>query len=272
MLAEEKHAQGRILGEDSHNDNIAAFLDGFHQRAHTRLHAGNLESHLIPLVTEDLFHSFFQRLLHHVGGVRYATLFGLLQAQVADIGDKHLVGTTCHAKLCHQIADGTSAAHYYILALDIGAARGMRTYGRGLYHSTIVETHALGEHHHPVVGRHKIVLCHTIGLKSLHPQMFTHIVLSTLAGATLAAYQLGACRNVVAWLAAGHPLTYRHHHGRKLVALYHRIEGGGMEPMIRMYLTAADADAHDADKYLVRLEVFGLGRLDVLENNVFGRN
>lgn len=84
--------------------------------------------------------------------------------------------------------------------------------GRWLYHCTIVEAHSLRQFHYSVVIDHKEVLCATVSLESLDTEVLTYIVLTTLARVALAANQLRASGDVVAWLANGYLATASHYH------------------------------------------------------------
>lgn len=81
VFPEEEHAEGRIFGENRHDDDRAAFLRTFHQRADGRLHAGDLEPHLKTFVAENRFHALFQRGFRHVEGVGDARTGGRFPAR-----------------------------------------------------------------------------------------------------------------------------------------------------------------------------------------------
>ena len=90
----------------------------------------------------------------------------------------------------YKIANGARTAHDHILVLHIGAIAGMGAHGRRFYHRSIVETHAFWQLCHAVVIHNEEVLCRAISLESLHTQMLTDIILSTLTRIALAEEQL----------------------------------------------------------------------------------
>lgn len=259
MLTQMEHAEGGVLGKHSHDNNVAALLDGLHKRADRRFNACHLEAHLITLVAKQLFGHLFKRTLGDVERVGDATLAGLGQSQVADIGDEHTLGTTRFAELCHEVADGSCTAHHHVLAFHVGAVAGMCAHRCWLNHGAEVEAHALWQLKHAVVVDNEIVLCAAVGLECLYAKVLAHVILSALARVTLAAHQLGACRYVVARLAHRDLAAASHDDSRIFVSLNHRVEGCGMESVIRVYLAAADAYALYVDENLMLFEVFSLG-------------
>ena len=52
MLAKMEHAQGWVLGEDSHHYDVATFLDGLHQGTDGNFHTCHLETYLITFLAE----------------------------------------------------------------------------------------------------------------------------------------------------------------------------------------------------------------------------
>ena len=180
-----------------------------------------------------------------------ATLACLRQTEIADIGDQYILGATRDTKLGYKIANGARTAHDHIFVLHIGPIAGMGAHGRRFYHRSIVETHAFRQLCHAVVIHNEEVLCRAIRLESLHTQMLTDIILSTLTRIALAADQLWTSRDVVARLADAHSTAYSHYHTRILMALDHWIEGGGVKTVVRVNLTSTDTDAFDVDEDLV---------------------
>ena len=98
--------------------------------------------------------------------------------------------------------------------------------------------------------------------------MLAYVVLSALAGITLAADQLRACCDVVARLADRHLAAACHDHGGIFVSLNDGIERGGVEAVVRVDFATADADALDVDENLVFVEVFSLGSRNFLKLDV----
>ena len=251
VLAQIEHAEGRVLGKDSHNHDVATFLDGLHQRTDGNLYTSYLETYLIAFLTEEILSCLLQGFLGDVEGVLDSALTSLGQAEVAYIGNEYVLGTTCNAELGNEVADGSCAADYYILSLHIGAVAGMGTNGSRLDHCPEVEAHAFWQLSHAVVIYNEEVLCCSVSLESLNTQVFTDIILSSLARVTLAANQLWASGDVVARLADGNFAAYCHNYSRVLMSLNHWVEGGWVKTVVRVNLATADADALDVDENLM---------------------
>ena len=212
MLAQIEHAEGWVLGKDCHNHDVATFLDGLHQRTDGNFYTSYFETYLIAFLTEEFLGSLLQGFLGDVEGMFDAALASLSQAEVAYIGNEYVLGATGNAELGDEVADGSCAADYYILALHVGAVAGMGTNGSRLDHCTEVEAHAFWQLSYAVVIYYEEVLCRTICLECLNTQVLTDIILSSLARVTLAANQLWASGDVVARLADGNFAAYSYDH------------------------------------------------------------
>lgn len=100
--------------------------------------------------------------------------------------------------------------------------------------------------------------------------MLAHVVLSPLAWIALAAYELRACRDVVARAAYRDILAYSNYHTRIFVTLHYGIECGRVQTVIGMNLAAADAYTLYIDENLMWLKVFSFWGFHFLEFDVFG--
>ena len=107
MLAQIEHAEGWVLGKDSHNHDVATFLDGLHQRTDGNFYTCYLETYLIAFFTEEFLGSLLQGLLGDVEGMLDAALASLSQAEVAYIGNEYILGATGNAELGYEVADGS---------------------------------------------------------------------------------------------------------------------------------------------------------------------
>ena len=212
VLAQIEHAEGWVLGKDSHNYDVATFLDGLHQRTDGNFYTSYLETYLIAFFAEEIFCSLLQGFLGDVEGMLDSALTCLGQAEVAYIGNEYILGTTCNAELGNEVADGSCAADYYILTLHIGAVAGMGANGCRFNHRTVVEAHAFRQLSHTVVIYYEEILCRTICLECLITQVLTNVILSSLARVTLAANPLWASGDVVARLADGNFAAYSQNH------------------------------------------------------------
>ena len=108
VFAQIEHAEGWILGKDSHNYDVATFFDGLHQRTDGNFYTCYLETYLIAFLTEKFLGSLLQGLLGDVEGVLDAAFASLSQAKVAYISNEYILGTTCNAELGNEVADGSA--------------------------------------------------------------------------------------------------------------------------------------------------------------------
>lgn len=132
---------------------------------------------------------------------------------------------------------------------------GVRCHGRRFDHRAVVGRHPFGQRDDALFGDDEVVLRHAVGLEGLDAQVRADVILPALAGVALAADELRTPRHAVARLHLAHRTAHGHHLGRILVPLHHRIEGGGMLSVIRVYLRAADTDAQNAQQHLVGFQV-----------------
>lgn len=270
VFAQVKHAKGWVFGKDSHDHDVATLLDGLHQRAYRNLYASHFKAYLITFFAEEFLGSCLEGLLGDVERMLDATLAGFVQTQVAHVGDQYVLGATGDTELGDEVADGSSTAHHYILAFHLGAVAGMGAYGGRFYHGSIVEAHPFGQLGYAVIVYDEEVLGCAVSLECLYTQMFADIILSAFTGVALAADQLWAGGDVVTGAAYGYLAAYGHYHSRVLMSLYHWIECGGVETVVRVYLTAADADALDVDEHLMGCQVSCLGFCYFLKLDTLG--
>ena len=146
----------------------------------------------------------------------------------------------------------------------------MGAYGGRFYHGSIVEAHPFGQLGYAVIVYDEEVLGCAVSLECLYTQMFADIILSAFTGVALAADQLWAGGDVVTGAAYGYLAAYSHYHSRVLMSLYHWIECGGVETVVRVNLTAADADALDVDEHLMGCQVSCLGFCYFLKLDTLG--
>ena len=149
------------------------------------------------------------------------------------------------------------------------AAGGVRCHGRRFDHRAVVGRHTFGQRDDALFGDDEVVLRHAVGLEGLDAQVRADVILPALAGVALAADELRTPRHAVARLHLAHRTAHGHHLGRILVPLHHRIEGGGMLSVIRVYLRTADTDAQNAQQHLVGFQVSRLGGGDLPEFDLF---
>ena len=148
----------------------------------------------------------------------------------------------------------------------------MGTHGGRFYHGSILQRHVIGQPHHPVIVHHKEILGSAVGLKGLHAQVFAYVVLPATAGSALAADQLRPRGNLVSGFAHSNRCTNGRDDTGIFVALHHRIKGGRMLSVVRMYLTSTDADAFYIHQDLVRSQPISRGSRNVPELKVLRFN
>lgn len=167
---------------------------------------------------------------------------------IAYVGDEYPARTAGEGELRHEVADRAAPETTTFLPVrSPGARGGVRPYGGRLDHRAVFEREGFRQFDEPLLRNDEIVLCGSVGLECLHPEVLADVVLAPAAGGALAAGELRTGRHLVARFASGDLGADGRDDAGIFVSLHHRVECRRVLAVVGVNLAAADADFFDAD-------------------------